>query len=53
MIKLVQFYLVPVITLVLAGVTQAEAFELIFEAPSVASFAQPHDITLSSDQCYL
>jgi tripartite motif-containing protein 71 len=36
-----------------ATVSQAQAFELVFEAHSAAEFAQPHDITLSPDQRYL
>lgn len=32
---------------------QAQGFELIYEAHSAQAFAQPHDITLSSDQRYL
>ena len=41
------------VSLTLATVTQVHAFELVFEAHSEASFAQPHDITLSPDQRYL
>ena len=34
-------------------ITHVQAFELTFEAQSAASFAQPHDITLSPDQRFL
>ena len=33
--------------------TRAQSFELVYEAHSAQAFAQPHDITLSSDQRYL
>jgi len=33
--------------------TNAQAFELVYEAHSTQAFAQPHDITLSPDQRYL
>ncbi len=36
-----------------ATVARAENFELVFEAHSAQSFAQPHDITLSPDQRFL
>jgi len=53
MIKLIQFFLVAVIALAALVISPVHAFELVFEAHSEASFAQPHDITLSPDQRYL
>jgi DNA-binding beta-propeller fold protein YncE len=51
--RFVQFFFGLVLVGAVLSVAQVQAFELIFEAHSEPSFAQPHDIILSPDRRYL